>query len=35
MSRQISRFAKTATFRQWLLAEAEDDARRLNPIYSR
>ena len=26
---------KIATFRQWLLAEAEDDARRLNSIHSR
>jgi LysR family glycine cleavage system transcriptional activator len=30
--RATARTPKIATFRQWLLAEAEDDARRLNPI---
>jgi LysR family glycine cleavage system transcriptional activator len=30
-----ARSPKIATFRQWLLAEAEDDARQLNSIYSR
>ena len=33
--KSIARTPKIATFRQWLLAEAEEDARRLDPIYPR
>jgi DNA-binding transcriptional LysR family regulator len=31
----IARTPKISTFRQWLLAEAEEDARRVNSLYSR